>query len=322
MRFASRSLALLALLAGVSPLLAQDGFTLQDKPGEQLDILLDGKIAGRYMYAYDKSTPKSLNLTFKPYLHVFDAEGKAPITNGPGGQFPHHRGIYIGWNKISFEGKMYDRWHMTKGEIVHEKFLNQKADKDKATFTSLTHWYTDTGKVILDEERTMTIQRPKGPGRLVIDGSFKLTAPNGDVKLDGDPEHAGIHFRPAAEVVARETVYTFPVENAVPTKDIDYPWVGETFTLNGKRHSVVIVNHPDNPKNTRWSAYRDYGRFGAFPVVTIRKGESQTFNYRFIIADGEMLPAADIQKQADLFTGAKDPTPTPKTTVLGGPKKS
>ena len=33
------------------------GFALQDKPGEYLDVLLDGKVVARYMYAYDKSTP-------------------------------------------------------------------------------------------------------------------------------------------------------------------------------------------------------------------------------------------------------------------------
>lgn len=312
-----RCLVVAALLSGGSRLWAQEGFSFQDKTGEHLDILLGGKIVGRYMYAYDKSTPAKLTLTNKPFLHVFDGEGKSPITNGgdQGGQFPHHRGIYIGWNKISFDGKSYDRWHMTKGEIVHQKFLGQKADKDQAQFTSQTHWYTDTGTVILEEERTMTIRQPKGPGRLLIDGVFKLTAPNGEVKLDGDPEHAGVQFRPANGISG--AYYTFPGEKAVPTKDLDYPWVGETFTLNGKKNSVVIFSHPENPKGTRWSAYRDYGRFGAFPVATIKKGESLTLKYRFLVADGEMISAAEIQSYADAFTGAKEPTPTPKTTVHG-----
>src|SRR5438876_264191 len=77
------------------------GFSFHDETGEHLDILRDGKIAGRYMYAYDKSTPERRLETYKPYLHVFDAEGKAPITKGPGGTYTHHRGIYIGWNKLN-----------------------------------------------------------------------------------------------------------------------------------------------------------------------------------------------------------------------------
>ena len=38
--------------------------------------------------------------------------------------------------------------------------------------------------------------------------------------------------------------------------------------LNGKKYSVVFLNHPDNPKGAHISAYRDYGRFGIFPSPT------------------------------------------------------
>src|SRR5260221_4164081 len=89
------------ILASYSLASAADaGFSFQDHPGEYLDVLLDGKIAARYMDAHDNSTPKRREETYKPYLHVFDADGKEPITKGPGGQFTHHRGIFIGWNEI------------------------------------------------------------------------------------------------------------------------------------------------------------------------------------------------------------------------------
>ncbi len=295
---------------------AAEGFSFEDKAGEHLDVLLDGKIVARYMYAHDVSTPAQRDLTYKPYLHVYDADGKAPITKGPGGQFPHHRGIFIGWMKMAFNGKSYDRWHMKGGDIVHEKFLTQKADKDQATFTSLTHWLAEDGKSIVDEERTTTIRRAKAPARLLFDTTFKLTAPNGDVTLDGDPEHAGVQFRPSNDVVGKETVYYFPKEKADPTKDVDYPWVGETFTLNGKKHSAVIFNLPGNPAKTRFSAYRDYGRFGAFPVAKIEKEKSITFHYAFLIADGE-IPGADyIQKAWDEAAEVKTATPTPTVTEI------
>src|SRR5687768_14681114 len=81
---------------------AAEGFSLADKPGEHLDVLLDGKIVARYMYAHDTSSKERQNQTYKPFLHVFDADGKEPITQGAGGkQFPHHRGIYAGWNKTN-----------------------------------------------------------------------------------------------------------------------------------------------------------------------------------------------------------------------------
>jgi len=294
---------------------AEAGFGFKDTKGEHLDVLLDGKVVGRYMYAHDTSTKERAHDTYKPYLHVFDAEGNAPITKGPGGQFTHHRGIYIGWNKMSFEGKSYDRWHMKGGDQVHQKFGEQKAAADSASFTSHVLWQADKpDRALIEEERTMTF-RKAGPGRLIIDFTSKLTAPNGEVKLDGDPEHAGIHFRPANEVDTSAGVYTYPKDKADAHKDTDYPWVGQTFTLNGKKHSVVEMSHPSNPTGTRWSAYRNYGRFGAFPTATINKGESLTVKYRFVIADGELPAIGAIQKSYDEFAGATTPSPVPATTV-------
>src|SRR5262249_6899544 len=156
---------------------------------------------------------------------------------------------------------------------------------------------------MIDEERTMTIRRAQKPGWITVDISTKISAPKGDIKLDGDPEHAGVQFRPSNDVDVKETTYLFPGENADPTKDRDYPWVGETFSLKGKQYSVVIFNTPSNPKDTRFSAYRDYGRFGAFPVSEIKKGESLTLNYRFLIAEGAMPPVEFIQQQWDEYTG-------------------
>ena len=301
---------------------AVDGFSFDDKAGQYLDVLLDGKIVARYMYAHDTSSKEKRTETYKPYLHVFDAEGKAPITQGAGGkQFPHHRGIYIGWQKLGYEGKKYNFWEMASGDIVHTKFSNQKADGDMATFTSSTRWVPNgTDKAVIEEERTMTIRRAPAPARLIIDFSSTLKAPSGDVALEGDPEHGGIQYRPAGDISAKETVYVYPVENADPHKDQDYSWVGETYTLGGKKYSVVEMSSPENPKGTRWSAYRDYGRFGAYPKASVKSGESLTVKFRFLIADGEM-PAVDfIQKIDDQFTGTT--SPTPKTTVkpAEGPK--
>jgi hypothetical protein len=274
----------------------EGGFVLKDSKGSHLDVLLDGRLVARYMYAHDTSTPERRHETYKPYLHVFDAEGEAPITKGPGGQYTHHRGIFIGWNRIGFKGKSYDRWHMGGGEIVHQRFLKTEAAKDHATFTSLTHWNDNEGNAIVVEERTMTVRRAPEPARILVDLAAKLSAPNGEVQLKGDPEHAGIQYRPADEVVRKETRYVFPKDDANPRADLDYPWVGETYTLREKRHSVVQLNAPTNPKGTKFSAYRDYGRFGAFFEHTIPSGDSLTVRYRFVIADGEMPPRDFIEK--------------------------
>ena len=299
------ALLLTGLLNGVGQA-EEHKFALKDQPGQALDVQHNGKTVARYQYAYDNSSPETLHETYKPYLHVMDAAGEYPITKGAGGQYTHHRGIFIGWNKILHNGKTYDRWHMKGGDIVHQKFTEQTATDEKASFTSVTHWNTPDGEPLIIEERTLTFHPGTEPARLIIDFTSKLTPQGGAVVLNGDPEHAGVHYRPSNDVDRQKTVYLFPQEGNDPKKDVDLPWVGETYTLKDKQHSVVHINHPKNPTGTLYSAYRDYGRFGAFFVTEIPEGESLTLNYRFLILDGELPERTEIEKFAKEFRKAAE----------------
>ncbi len=134
--------------------------------------------------------------------------------------------------------------------------------------------------------------------------------------LGGDPEHSGVQYRPANELDSTKTVYFLPKEHPNAHKDLDYPWLGETYFLNGKKYSVVDLNHPANPKKTRFSAYRDYGRFGAYPAATVTKVKPLELNYRFIVLDGEMPSAATIQKWWDDYAQVAAPSPVPAASLV------
>ncbi|RYD28534.1 MAG: hypothetical protein EOP87_19560 [Verrucomicrobiaceae bacterium] len=189
---------------------ASAAFSVKDVPAEgHLDILEDGRLVGRYMYGRDKSS-KALDFdTAKTYLHVFDAEGKETITKGAGGELPHHRGIFIGWNKLTVDGKADDLWHMKGSEQLHQKFVDEKVDATGASITSLVTWKGKSGATLLEERRTMTFRKAPAPAYLLVDFSSTLTAAGGEVRLEGDPEHAGLQFRPANEVERAKTRFLF-----------------------------------------------------------------------------------------------------------------
>lgn len=303
----ARHFFLTTICAGVAMVGPAPGdLQTRDARGEYLDVLSGDKVLARYMYAHDTSSEERHHATYKPYLHVFDAEGGKPITKGPGGKFTHHRGIFIGWNRIGFKGKTYDRWHMKGGDIIHREFRGGPVADDQAAIVSETQWMGAGDEVILDEVRTMVVKEGRDGGmRMVIDFTSVLTATNGEVVLKGDPEHAGVQYRPANEVDAKKTRYVFPEGVADVRKERDLPWVGESYTLDGKRHSVVQLNHPANPKDTRHSAYRDYGRFGAFFETTVPEGESLTVRYRFLVIDGEMPERAMIDRAWKAYADTK-----------------
>lgn len=284
----------LPLVTG-SHVMAGDFKLIHQQDGE-LDIQENGKLIGRYMYAHDTSTPEVRHATYKPYLHVIDPETGNPITKGSGGQFTHHRGVYLGWNRLTTERGQFDFWHMNGCFQVHQHFSNQFIDKDKAGFTSQINWVDTKGKTVIQEWRTMAFPHSDLPNHLAtIDFSTKLV-PTEDVELKGDPEHAGFQYRPANEVNKKATRYYFPKEGQDPRKDLDLPWVGEQYQVAENTYSVIHMNHPDNPKKTRYSAYRDYGRFGAFFTKALKQNEALEIQYRLIILKTTMPEKAAIQK--------------------------
>lgn len=277
------------------PTIEAPQFDLQLNEGQILDVSYGGRKIGRYMFAYDASSQEKRHETYKPYLHIFGKNGERPITKGPGGKFTHHRGIFLGYNRMLFQGERYDLWHMKNCVQVHQKFLEKRSNYRSASLTSLVHWQKDDGTVMLQEERTLTFHLPPEPCYAMIDMDSKLTAVAGDVALSGDPEHAGAQFRPANEIFAAETKYVFPTADTDPKKHVDIRWAAETFRIPSGVHSVIFLNHLQNPRGTRFSAYRDYGRFGAYPEFTLRSKESRRLRYRWMITDGDLPPSDAIE---------------------------
>jgi hypothetical protein len=296
---------LAALAASAAAADAPFAFELQE--GRHLDVFHAGRRAVRYVLAYD---PDRYKETYKPFLHVFDAAGESPVTNGVAAkQYPHHRGIFIGWTKLMFGGKRYDFWGMGGGCQQHVRLLARDAGPAGARFTSLVHWNDRAGTTLLEEKRTHVLLPGEKPTLALVDVVSRLTPVAGDVVLDGDPEHAGVQYRPHDDVDRKATTYLFHADGVTPGrgKDTDMPWVAQQYTLAGTTYNVQQMNHPSNPKGTEWSAYRDYGRFGCWFRKELAKGETLTVRYRFWVSEGELKPREAYQKQYDAFAASPAP---------------
>jgi len=306
------------VVAFLLPMQCVAQFELRNKEGEFVDVVFAGKVIARYMYAYDPSTPQRLQETYKPYLHIIDPQTNSPITKGAGGLHPHHRGIFVGWSRTIIDGKPLDFWGMRGTHQLHLKWTKLESKDDEAVIGALIVWRDSTNKTVIEEERLMRFIRPPEGAIAVVDLTTTIKPSIGDVRLDGDPEHAGVQFRAANEIVPKETVFIFPRENANPKVDTDYPWVAMSYTVFGKRYTVIHMNHPDNPKGTIYSAYRDYGRFGAFVRRDVKLNESFTLKYRIAVFYGDLQDASVIQKLWDEFAGVGKPSPPPKLTIKKG----
>ena len=78
-------------------------FRFEDEEGYSTDLILGDRPVMRYMYEkLDTSSQERIGETYKVYHHVYDPLGKGFVTKGPGGLFPHHRGLFYGFNKKRF----------------------------------------------------------------------------------------------------------------------------------------------------------------------------------------------------------------------------
>lgn len=288
-----------------------------DEPGSA-SLLLGGKPIVRYEKpAYDDSDAASRVLSYKPFHHVFDPATGIRLTKGDGGQYTHHRGIFFGYNRISHGaglGTKSDCWHCSgKARQEHREILVESAGAVAGVQRITIDWIGSEGEPVLGETRELDVVPVAGG--TVIDFASRLESP-APVRLDGDPQHAGVHFRASNEVheaTKSQTYYLRPDGKAKPgeyrnwPQDKTYvnaPWHAASFVVGGQRYTALRVNRPANPGEARMSE-RDYARFGSYFAHDLEPGKPLEVGYRFWIQPGEMTVEEATRIAADYARPAR-----------------
>jgi hypothetical protein len=294
------------------------GFKWTSKDGEYTELLRFGKTPIlRYVHkAYDNSSKKSRDQTYKVFHHLYDPRGTRFVTNGgdtndplpknpKDNLYPHHRGLMYAFNKITFDGdKQCDTWHAKPKDThqAHAGFLATEARRVLARQRVAVDWHGPDKEIFAKEEREITVYNTRGFKQTLVEFASRLRTTGGLVKLRGDPQHAGFQFRAHNDVHEQRTnkltYYLRPdgkgalgeTRNWEPkTKKgpINLPWDACSFVIDGKRYTAAYLNHPNNPGESRWSE-RDYGRFGCYFEYDLSDKNPLLVNYRVLLQDGEM----------------------------------
>jgi hypothetical protein len=292
-------------------------FAWHDHPGHHADLRFGNRPVVTYHYEHlDESSPASRVRTYKVFHHLYSPQGDRVVTNGlsddPKVHSPHHRGIFYGFNRISYDnGRTADLWHCTNGAYQeHDRFLSSEAGPVLGRHRVAISWHGQD-KAFAQEERELTVYNV--PGGQLVEFASRLRSLAGQVRIDGDPQHAGFQFRAHNDVdamTAGETVYVRPdgVGNRGETRNwdpktrrgpVNLPWNAMSFVLGGKRYTVAYLDHPMNPKEARFSE-RDYGRFGSYFEYTIDEGKPLSVHYRLWLQEGLMKPE-DVAALSDDF---------------------
>jgi len=290
-------------------------FAFVEKKDEPTELVYGGVNGKRKVLQYFNlpHDPKDHFFTFKPFHNVYDpVKGEVMLTNTSAkspkdGLYPHHRGLFFGFNRIGYGDKRTaDIWHGTDTVYSqHDKTLATKAGEVEGRQRVAISWHGKDGQTFANEEREVTVYAI--PGGTMIDWNTVLTTSLDHVRLDGDPQHSGFHFRANQEVAknGKENTYYLRPDGkgkmgetrnwdadakAAISKDprtVNLPWSAMSFMVGGQRYTVLRINHPDNPKETRGSE-RDYGRFGDYFEYDLTPAKPLKLKYRVWVQEGEM----------------------------------
>jgi hypothetical protein len=282
------------------------GFEFAQREGAR-DITYAGKGVLRYMNRFD---PNDFDNTFKPFHQVFDLGGGTEfITKGAGGSFTHHRGLFFGFNRTQYG----DFWHCKDGVSQRfDRFIEdqQFAGPIAAREASVVNWADKSGQPVARDTRAVTAWQVADSLR-IFDWVITLEALKDDgLKLDGDPQHAGFHFRAAQEVAegasgtsGGSATYVRPASARFTRNDewLETPWVACSFVVKGNPYTVLHMDHPDNPRPVTYST-RAYGRFGAFFKGAVEKGKPMVLKYRIAVVAGQAPDQATLTRMYSDYT--------------------
>lgn len=265
--------------------------------------------------AFDSENPEP---HYKVYTHLYDSEGVLPITKGPGGKYPHHRGLFIGWRETRVGNRALDSWSRAGSDT--KAFACQQWDAWKelasnaegARQTALIHWFVEGEPPFMEEERTLRAFCP-GEGLRAVDFTSTLKSLGGTILLRGDPQHAGMHVRMAQEVAENEleTHYVLPENARVAGEDVVEGawWVCASMPVRGRRYWVLHMTSPGLPSGIPLYSIRKYGRFGAFFESQVEEDKPLVAAFRIIWTDTplDMARCEELYQNFAASTGPEAP---------------
>ncbi|MDP1560394.1 MAG: PmoA family protein [Pirellulaceae bacterium] len=271
--------------------------------------------------AFDGSSPDARDETYKIFHHLWMPGLAEPITKGAGGLFPHHRGLFVGWNRIAVTQNgiksEVDTWHAKKAHQELARELIREAGPVYGRQVLVVDWINETvepPQPFIRETRELIVF-PIGNQRLV-QFSTRLESLAGEITLAGDPQHAGFQFRASqhvADVSKDQTYYLRPDGIDRPgnfrnwpdqAAHVELPFHAMSFVINGQRMTCARLEHPSNPGEARFSE-RDYGRFGSYFEHRLTADQPLEIRYQLRTLPGETDPETLAAWQRDFA----EPTP-------------
>ena len=293
------------------------------KGENKIDVTIGGKHFTSYVYSSELPKPVLVPLCSPSGIVV---TRRYPLVEMKGGSKDHHHHVGIFFTVDNVNGTNF--WNNTEPppQIKHIKTTEATGGTGKGQLSAIMHWIDQSGKVLLEENRSMVFLASENEDEYAIDFSIDLRA--GDTEVVFEDTEEGVFAIRVADCL-REGDTKLKLQPGQPLPEESVAGTGRYFNSNGdetaknvwgkrarwvalqgiregKVVGVAILNHPASINYPTYWHVRNYGLFSANPLgqgdfqrqskykknpvlplrLTLKPGERAHFRFLVIVYEG------------------------------------
>lgn len=241
----------------------------------------------------------------RPYLHpVRDPSGRVVLTDDRPSDHPWQHGIFTG-----FHGLMngHEFWMENDGRQRFVRLLDLKEGNDRISWRALTELIEPAGRIVAEEEDSITVFAPDSSESYGIEFGFLLRAKERAVTLDKSGV-GGLAVRMPWEKA--DPRHTHLNSNGLRGRQCEQKraaWCNVERPFGDDVFGLAVFDHPSNPGHP--SAWRVDEQGLINPSVTalngwsIPAGETRAFRYRILVYRGS-ASAERLDREFKAFAAA------------------
>jgi hypothetical protein len=225
--------------------------------------------------------------SLRPYLHpVRDAAGQVVLTDDRPSDHVWQHGIFTGFHKVNG----FNYWKEDEGRQRFVRLLDLKELDDRVAWRSLTELVDPAGRVVLEEEDSITVYAPDSAESYTIDFDFLLRAKDQDVNF-GKFAVGGLAIRmPWDQANPRQTHLNSNGLRGRAGEQKRAKWCNVERPFGDQIFGAAILDHPGNPNHPSGWRVDEQGLIN--PAISmladwsLPAGREQVYHYRIHIYRG------------------------------------
>jgi len=227
----------------------------------------------------------------RPYLHpVRDVSGGVVLTEDRPADHPWQHGIFTGFHRVNG----FNYWKEDEGKQRFMRLLELKEAPDRVSWRALVELVAPDGKVVLEEEDSITIHAPESRDAYLIDFDLLLRANEQDVTF-GKFFVGGLAVRmPWDKANPRQTHLNSNGQRGRQCEQQRAAWCNVERPFGNEIFGIALFDHSDNPNHPPGWRADEQGlinpNVSALGDWRLMANEKKRFQYRLLVYRGSATP--------------------------------